>query len=846
MSTSRLAGRFPPVQGSRATMGGRTLWERLERFSPRQGWVTFALLVAPLLVVAESVTAADWVETPGLTRVLLLGSIVGLALARVKGPAALLHLLALAIGFAVVVWYTSSLIEGQPLVERVQEMWRRLQVWYEAASSGGISTDLIPFTVGILASGWLLGYFSAWFVFRSSNVWVALVLAGVAMLTNLSFLPDKFTFRFFIFMFFAMLLVVWISVFQRHEGWRKGGIQFDSFGRWSVLHATVWFSVAVMLIAFLLPMNATKVRSMSKIWNKGRAPVERLEDEFARLFSPIPARKNLSGRFFGTTLPFLGTISFDGEVVFWADSTHPSYWLSQTYSEYTSKGWIAGKSEPLKFGPNTLPPPHGDMLKREPVDQSIQISFTTSDFLSGGNLDQVSRKAELKTLAPKEFEIDLRDSSNDHLLGEDIGRLAGELRVMLDPPPDEFIESYISRILPSDLVLMSVTHNSEAKDRSVLEKITLARKAPVTPEVVSWKFTERLQPDQVYSMVSFVSTASDDDLRKAGTEYSGFIRDHYLQLPDTLPQRVQDLGRQLTREAETPLDKARAIEEYLRGPDFTYSQKINIPPEGSDGVDYFLLETKIGYSDYFASSMTVMLRAVGVPARMAAGYAPGEVDPKSGRTFVRDSDSHGWMQVYFPNYGWIDFEPTPKWPVSQRVGAADADSEADLSFLGDSIEEFRDAEDIFEALDPVESAEASAGEVAAFRFGKLAVLVGAALGGVASLWFVLYTVWNRGLAGATSGERAYTKMSRLGALAGVRRRGYQTPLEYGEVLGGVIPSIASTSRRIGWAFAGDRYGGRGPVEEDQEGLEQAWRSIRGSLVARALRRLIPKGGRPQE
>jgi len=845
MSTRGVAAPFPPVKESRAAMGGPTLWEWLERFSPRQGWATFALLAAILLVVAESVTAADWVETPGLIRVILLASIAGLALAKVRAPAALLHLVALAIGFAVVVWYTSSLIEDQPLVERVQELWRRLQVWYEAASSGGISTDLIPFSLGLLAFGWLLGYISAWFIFRSSNVWVAVVLAGVAILTNLSFLPDKFTFRFFVFMFFAMLLVVWVNVFQRHEGWRRGGIKFDPFGRWSVLHAAVWFSVAVMLLAFLLPMNSAKIRPVSKIWNKGRAPVERLENEFARLFSPIPARKNLSGRFFGTTLPFLGKISFDGEVVFWADSTYPSYWLSQTYSEYTSKGWIAGKTEPLKFGPNTLPPPHGDMLKREPVDQSIQISFTTSDFLSGGSLDWVSRKTEVGILAPKEFEIDLRDSSNDHPLGEDIGQLAGELRVKLNPPPDGFIESYISRILPSDLVLMSITPNSEAKDRSVLEKVTVARKAPVTPEVVSWKFTERLQSDQAYSMVSFVSTASDDDLRNAGTEYSGFIRDHYLQLPASLPQRVRDLGQQLTKEAETPLDKARAIEEYLRGPDFTYSRKINIPPEKSDGVDYFLFETKKGYSDYFGSSMTVMLRAVGVPARMAAGYAPGEVDPESGRRFVRDSDSHGWVQVYFPKYGWIDFEPTPIWPVPQGQGLGGADLDLDLEPLGELLpEDFPELQEIFESIEGL-LGQAAIGSKPGFDIGKLAIPVGAALGGVASLWFVLYTVWNRGLARATPGERAYTKMSRLGALAGVRRRGHQTPMEYGETLGGVIPSIASTARRIGWAFAGDRYGRRGAVDEDPEGLEQAWRSIRGSLAARVLRRLIPTGRRPQ-
>ena len=64
------------------------------------------------------------------------------------------------------------------------------------------------------------------------------------------------------------------------------------------------------------------------------------------------------------------------------------------------------------------------------------------------------------------------------------------------------------------------------------------------------------------------------------------------------------------------------IQAYLRGPEFTYSQSIDAPPPDSDGVEWFLFESKTGYSDYFASSMTVMLRSIGVPARLAAGYSP--------------------------------------------------------------------------------------------------------------------------------------------------------------------------------------------------------------------------------
>ena len=109
-------------------------------------------------------------------------------------------------------------------------------------------------------------------------------------------------------------------------------------------------------------------------------------------------------------------------------------------------------------------------------------------------------------------------------------------------------------------------------------------------------------------MRSFVSIATNEDLKAVRAQYSGFITDHYLQLPSDLPQRVRDLAHHLTEDAKTPFDKALAIQDYLRGPTFEYSQDIGKPPIGSDGTDYFLFESRKGYSDYYASAMAVMLR----------------------------------------------------------------------------------------------------------------------------------------------------------------------------------------------------------------------------------------------
>ena len=835
MSAAGFATVSPPQdRGDLARPDDRTVSRLLSRFTPSQGWLTVALLAIILLIVGSSVTSADWVDTPRLLEVLVWAAAAGLLLAKLRAPAPVLHLAGLTLGFVVVVWQTSSLVEGLPLFEQVRELWNRLTIWYEAATSGGISTDLIPISLAFLALGWILGYLSSWFIFRSNNPWVAIVLGGIAILTNLSFLPDRFAPRFFVFVFFVMLLVVQMNTMQRQEVWRRVRTGFGPFSGWLTIHAVVWFSILVLVIAASLPMKVVVFRPVANMWSTVRAPIKNLEVEFGRLFGTIRSRKDLPGRFFGETLPFLGKISLEGEVVFWARTEYPSYWLSRTYSEYTPRGWVGGETKTLEVGPDALPPPHRDLQKRLRIDQTLQLSFKTSSLLTGGSLDGTSREAAVETLVPRQFEIDLFDDFSDAALPQDIQQLARELRQNLDPPPEEtFIESYISKTLPNDLVLIKVTSGV------VIEAVTVARKESITPDVVAWKFTEPVNADESYTMSSLVSYATANDLRGAGTQYDGFITDHYLQLPVDLPSRVREVSERLTASSVTPFDKAKAVRAYLRGPNFVYSQDIEAPPTTSDGVDHFLFETRTGYSDYFASSMVVLLRAAGVPARIAVGYAPGDYDREEGYSSVRDSDSHAWAQIYFPRYGWIDFEPTPEWSVHERQAFSQLGDELILDRAGGGFER----DELFpDALDELQERGSGADATVEGSSGgpvRLAIIVLIGLGALVTLWLVLVVVWNIGLGKASSVEKAYTKMSRLGALSGTRRYPHQTPVEYAAALGHAVPAVASGARDIARAFSNNRYGGRAPDEEGQRTLEQIWKSIRGSLMARSLRRLIP-------
>ena len=170
-----------------------------------------------------------------------------------------------------------------------------------------------------------------------------------------------------------------------------------------------------------------------------------------------------------------------------------------------------------------------------------------------------------------------------------------------------------------------------------------------------------------YAVVSLVPDVGEEALCGAVADYPVEIAERYLQLPDGVPQRVLDLARDVTAGAPTPYDKALTLQTYLR--QFDYSLDLDPPPPDQDVVDYFLFDVQTGYCDYYASAMVVMARAVGLPARLAMGYASGTCDLDRGHYYVVEADAHSWPEIYFPGYGWIEFEPTAARSPFEREGA---------------------------------------------------------------------------------------------------------------------------------------------------------------------------------
>lgn len=168
-----------------------------------------------------------------------------------------------------------------------------------------------------------------------------------------------------------------------------------------------------------------------------------------------------------------------------------------------------------------------------------------------------------------------------------------------------------------------------------------------------------------YKVASRISSADAQSLRTASTNYPDWIEETYLQLPDTITPETLALAEALTAAHTNPFDKAIAVRDWLRA-NIDYNDQIAAPPEEAEPVHHILFDLKEGYCNYYASAMAVMLRSQGVPTRVVSGYAQGEFDEETLSYRVRASNAHTWVEVYFPAFGWIQFEPTAALPVDTR------------------------------------------------------------------------------------------------------------------------------------------------------------------------------------
>jgi transglutaminase-like putative cysteine protease len=365
-------------------------------------------------------------------------------------------------------------------------------------------------------------------------------------------------------------------------------------------------------------------------------------------------------------------------------------------------------------------------------------------------------------------------------------------------------------------------------------------------EMSMWTTLSPLGPGDTYRVVSAVSRATIEQLRSAGSNYPAAIRDRYLQLPDTLPDRVPELARQIATDAQaaTPYDQAVALETWLRK-NITYNDQITAPAAGQDGVDYVLFVTKQGFCDYYASAMAVMARSLGLPSRIATGFAPGTFDSKRGVYQVYQNNAHTWAEVYFPDYGWIQFEPTASQPALNRLSDIDLAGVSNSSNIAqEEAARHRGREPVDQEFDPfsgpaselnlpentlVSAAQSSLVLVVGVMVGLILLVAG-------SVWAGMWWYENRQSPRRTGGGTwAFARLTRLGSWLRVKLSTAHTPFEQAKLIGAVVPQRQSEIDHLADLYVRERYG-RAAVDAQEP--RSIWRRIHWSLWRAGLKQRV--------
>ncbi|BAY26270.1 transglutaminase domain-containing protein [Calothrix sp. NIES-2100] len=357
-----------------------------------------------------------------------------------------------------------------------------------------------------------------------------------------------------------------------------------------------------------------------------------------------------------------------------------------------------------------------------------------------------------------------------------------------------------------------------------------------------------------YTVVSEVPYRDRAALGKAGTQYPQQIQKHYLQIPPEIAQKVRQRTEEILanynrervarsfKTLDSPYEQALYLAQYLKQNYSTPENPLDLPylSDKEDLVEAFLFKYKGGYPDHFSTALTVMLRSIGIPARLVAGFNPGEFNPFTGMYVVRNTDAYAMTEVYFPKYGWFAFDPIPNHPLIPP-SVEDVETFSVLRQFWQWVAGWLPLP-IRNWLDYVFSTifsgifKAIAWFLALFTQGWLGVLTGLILSTTTAFFCWLgWEQWRewlnrRWLKKLSPMESLYQQMLQWTAKKGLGKHPAQTPLEYARVAYEQHSSAnAEVIDEICQAYVSWRYGGYTP---DLQQLREKWQKFKTATNAR--------------
>jgi len=743
--------------------------------APAEGWLTLGLAVLLCLTLAWSVDDASWVVGPrGLTDFLgptiALGVLWGFLSAKVGWSRWLAHLLG-AVFAALIV----PLIVGARLVPDGTPT-----DWYQSVAASVVNAyfDLtyrgLPFTtqighflltLGLLA--WATGQYAGYVTFHHHRPLNAAIVIGVGLVANMSLTPRDQLPYLVLYSLVALFLLIRYHAYDERLLWLRHRIgDAGSLGGLYLRGGTAFVATAVLVALFLTASASSD--PLRGLWKGADQKLIEFGREFQRVFRGA-GQTRLNAVDFAGSAPITGIWTTDNSPVLSIDVPDDGryYWRAVTYDKFDGRSWSWS----------------------QPTETSV-----------AGGADLMTSSADDPTslFARRSVTFTVHELDFDPL-------------AIFSPDTPTSIDTPAKRTTVSDV------------------KDSPGFFAGVTADASTYTVTATVPIDGTKDPTNGLTA---NKLRVAGDTYPATVKALYLTYDPALigpatRNLMADIFVRHPEAKDSPYDLARSITTYLSTEGgFHYQADVSgVDCHGSLVVECFAA-TKRGYCEYYASTLALLLRWQGVPARLAEGFLPGE--RTSGTELIRKSGSHAWVEVYFPGYGWVQFDPTGSvgqdvaLPAGPVVSGPPASPRASVPAL--------DNGDVPRIDRPRSSlgfgvGSTTGGGPGSGPFIVVGLLLAIAVGGLA------FIAWQRGPRTVAEPDAVWRGVVGLARRFGFAPRPSQTVFEYSAALGEVLPNARPDLQTVARAKVEVAYG-RGRLGDDRlRTLRDAQRRLRIALLA---------------
>jgi len=579
------------------------------------------LLLAAMLTAATRLVATRWTTDLSIVQTLaFFGIFAGMALGYGRFSARLAGFFTIAYGLFCIPWQLGlTLSDKFDWTERLTILGNRLQIILSQLVEKEPVRDSLLFLVVMFALFWVISVHAGYALTRHGDAWQVILPAGLAMFVIHSFDPVN-TGRIWylaIYLFFGLILVARMTFLHYHDRWQESRTTLPPHISLDFIRYTILAAFLIVMFAWTIPALANALPQARKAWQPVRTAWYDTISRFENAFASLR-----SSIFVYTT----------------------------TYGDNAVLGRGAALSDTQIFRA-TLP---------QDIPDGVRLYWRARTYETYNNGGWESGFSTSYPFDPQAENLPVFRG---------VGRWLGKFKIMSAVP----------------IATLFTPAQPRWVSRTGRVKYTL--NPDETIDITGFEATPSVGPGETYEILASIANPSIVQMRQSGTAYPDWVKQRYLQLPKSITPRTRQLAEQITAGLETQYDKVIAITNYLRR-NIQYVETIEEePPTNQELIDWFLFDEKKGFCNYYATAEIVMLRSLGIPARWAVGYAQGELlentspdAPSNPLTYlIRQRNSHAWPEVFFPDLGWVEFEPTATQPDIQRQETTADQSDAALT-----------------------------------------------------------------------------------------------------------------------------------------------------------------------